>query len=262
MSSDYTNTNTSYFVFPKYLIDNTRTDVLTWRYRLIGRTNMTNEQTSAAQPVPAYVAVPDTGAGPGVLVLHAWWGLNEVFKQLCDRLAGEGLSVAAPDLYGDGRVASTIAQAQQQVDQTDDAIVQQQAIDALAYLRAHPAVRGDKIGVIGFSFGAAWALLLSATLPDQIGAVVVFYGAYAIDFGNANAAYLGHFAPGDPWEPDEGVRELEDQIHAAGRDVTFHTYPGTEHWFFEADRPEYNAEAAQLAWERTVAFLRERLTTA
>lgn len=223
---------------------------------------MTNEQTSAAQRVPAYVAAPQGGVGPGVLVLHAWWGLNDFFTQLCDRLAGEGFVAVAPDLYGDGRVVSTIKEAQQQVDQADDAIVQQQAIDALAYLRAHPAVRGDKIGVSGFSFGAAWALLLSATLPDQIGAVVVFYGTYAIDFDNANAAYLGHFAPGDPWEPDEGVRELEDQLRTAGRDVAFHTYPGTAHWFFEADRPEYNAHAAQLAWARTVAFLRERLTTA
>lgn len=222
---------------------------------------MPYEQSSAAQAVPAYVAVPDAGAGPGVVVLHAWWGLNDFVKQLCDRLTGEGFVVAAPDLYGDGRVASTIAQAQKFVEQEDSTIVTAQARGAIEYLRAHPAVHGKTIGVIGLSFGAAYALLLSTTLPDQIGAVVVFYGAYAIDFGNATAAYLGHFAPGDPLEPDEGVQLLENALHSAGRDVTFHTYPDTAHWFFENNRPEYNPEAAQLAWERTLAFLRERLAS-
>ena len=61
------------------------------------------------------------------------------------------------------------------------------------------------------------------------------------------------------FEPLEAVRALEEKIRAAGREVTFHVYPGTGHWFVEPNRPEYDAEAADLVWERTLAFLKARL---
>lgn len=219
------------------------------------------EQTSAAQPVPAYVAVPEAGAGPGVLVLHAWWGLNNLFKQLCDRLAAEGFVAAAPDLYG-GKTATTLDEAQQLIQAMDGAAAAQRVGEAVTFLRNHPAVRGPGLGVIGFSMGGAWALLTSTDYPDDITAVVVFYGNGAAEFDKARAAYLGHYAENDEWEPAEDVQFLEHALHNAGRDVTFHTYPSTAHWFFENNRPEYNPKAAQLAWERTLAFLREHLTTA
>jgi carboxymethylenebutenolidase len=85
--------------------------------------------------------------------------------------------------------------------------------------------------------------------------VVVFYSTGAADFSAARAAYLGHFAENDEWEPEEDVRQLEAGIRAAGRDIAFYTYPGTQHWFFEPNRPEYNPQAAALAWQRTVDFL-------
>jgi carboxymethylenebutenolidase len=222
---------------------------------------MTNEQPSTAQPVPAHVAVPDAGAGPGVLVLHAWWGLNDFFKQFCDRLAAEGFVAVAPDLYG-GKTATTIDEAQQLIQAMDGAAAEQRVNEAIAFLHNHPAARGSGLGVIGFSMGGAWALLTSTQRPDDIAAVVLFYASDAADFAQARAAYLGHYAEHDEWEPDEGIQFLENALRSAGRDVTFHTYPGTAHWFFENNRPEYNAEAAQLAWERTLAFLRERLITA
>ena len=71
---------------------------------------------------------------------------------------------------------------------------------------------------------------------------------------------MGHLAEGDEWEPDEGVKRLESQLQAAGREVAFYFYKGVGHWFMEDNRPDvYNAEAAQLAWERTVRFLHEKL---
>jgi len=70
------------------------------------------------KPTPAYLAVPASGNGPGVLVLHAWWGLNPFFKSFCDRLAGQGFVALAPDLYG-GKVAQTIPEAQLLMAQTD-----------------------------------------------------------------------------------------------------------------------------------------------
>jgi carboxymethylenebutenolidase len=87
--------------------------------------------------------------------------------------------------------------------------------------------------------------------------VVLFYGVGPADFNRSKARYLGHFAANDPYEPPENVAWLEDALKTAGRPLTFYTYPDTGHWFFEPDREDaYDQPAAQLAWERTLAFLK------
>ena len=206
-----------------------------------------------------YVAVPSDGrVGPGVLVLHAWWGLNQTFRGVCDRLAEAGFVALAPDLYGDGAIATTVADAEARVGSADRAAMGARAAASLDELLAHPAVIGRQVGVIGFSLGAMWALHLSQRRPE-IAAATVFYGSMNDDYAASHAAYLGHFAPGDDWEPDEEVAAMEASIRRGGRDITAYRYPGTSHWFFEPDRPEYDAAPAELAWTRTIAFLREQL---
>ena len=209
----------------------------------------------------AYLAVPDSGSGPGVLVLHAWWGLTPVFTDVCDRLAAAGFVALAPSLYAGDATATTIAEAETLRDTHDEAAeAEPVARAAVEQLLGLPEVIGTQIGVLGFSLGAYWALHLSQVRPDDVGAVVVFYGTDDGDYRKARAAYLGHFAEHDEFEPLEAVRALEGRISAAGRDVTFHVYPGTGHWFFEPNQPEaYDAPAAELAWERTLAFLNERV---
>jgi carboxymethylenebutenolidase len=206
-----------------------------------------------------YLAAPE-GGGPGVLVLHAWWGLNDIFKSVCDRLAAEGYVAFAPDLF-QGRVASTIHEAKKLVEIADSEWSEfigeaaDEAVDVLLHRSQSP-----RIGVIGFSFGAAWASVLAAMRPANVVAVVLFYGAYAPDLTPATAAFLGHFAENDPYEPRVGMDELQSALKAVGRPATFYVYEGTGHWFFEPDRRDaYNPEAAQLAWERTLAFLAEQL---
>jgi carboxymethylenebutenolidase len=89
--------------------------------------------------------------------------------------------------------------------------------------------------------------------------VVLFYGTGGGDFSSSKAAYLGHFAENDEYEPQANVDELEASLKSAGRPVTFHRYSGAGHWFFEPDRPQaYHPAAASLAWDRTLAFLRSR----
>jgi carboxymethylenebutenolidase len=205
-----------------------------------------------------YLAIPERGQGPGVLVLHAWWGLKPFFTAVCDRLAAEGFVALAPDLY-QGRTAATIEEAQALLEQRDFELMQATATGALAYLRGHPATRGPAAGALGFSMGGAWAIFLASLAPEEIAAAVIFYGSESANFGAARAAYLGHFAKEDEWEPLDGVRQMEADMRAAGREVTFHIYPGVAHWFFEADRPEYHAEVAELAWRRTLDFLNQHL---
>lgn len=207
-----------------------------------------------------YVALPPAGRGPGVLVLHAWWGLNPFMRALCDQLAQAGFVAAAPDLYGSGQTAQTIEEAKHLVETYEGAKTETIALAAADFLSQHPAVTGPAIGAIGFSFGAAWALVLSQARPEAVRAVALFYGTYVVNFDQARAAYLGHFAPDDEWEPRESIEEMEQAMRAAGREATIHFYPGAGHWFFEADRPEhYQPEAADLAWQRTLAFLSETL---
>jgi carboxymethylenebutenolidase len=89
--------------------------------------------------------------------------------------------------------------------------------------------------------------------------VVVFYGAGEGDFNQAQASYLAHFCEEDEWEPIEWVEKMEADMRSAGREATFHYYSGVKHWFFEADRLEHDSAAAELAWERTLEFLKEQL---
>jgi carboxymethylenebutenolidase len=205
-----------------------------------------------------YLAVPPTGTGPGVLVLHAWWGLNDTIKTFCTRLAESGFVVFAPDLYH-GKVADTIPDAETLGKALDANHLQARAeiVEATRFL-SERADRG--LAVIGFSLGAYYALDLSAADPEHIRSVVVFYGTGADDFTNSQADYLGHFAETDEFEPQSNVDHLEESLKRAGRPVTFYRYSGTGHWFFEPDRPEsYNQVAASLAWDRTLAFLKRPL---
>jgi carboxymethylenebutenolidase len=213
--------------------------------------------------VLGYLALPKGGEGPGVLVLHAWWGLNDFFKQVCERLAQAGFVALAPDLYH-GKIATTIEEAMQirMVIEQDPEWGFADVNGAVTFLRQHPAVQqGQGIGCIGFSMGVWYAFATSHHRPADIAAAVAFYGDAdpAADYFVAKASYLGHFAEQDEWVPDELVDPLETALRAAGREATFYRYQGVKHWFMEENRPEYNAEVARIAWERTIQFLHQRL---
>ena len=206
------------------------------------------------KPVNAYLAAPTTG-GPGVLVLHAWWGLKPFFKQLCDRLAEQGFVALAPDLR-EGQIAETIEAAKELMQKSDGEFVGDIVMAAKDHLLT---LTKNKIGVMGFSMGAAWSMVVAAHDPDNIAATVLFYGAEGVDFGKVKSKILGHFSESDEWEPIDGVRALEADMKAAQVDATLHFYPNVDHWFVESDRPEYDASAASLAWERTFEFLKKNL---
>ena len=204
-----------------------------------------------------FLAVPPKGTGPGVLVLHAWWGLNDTIKAFCTRLAEAGFVAFAPDLYH-GKVADTIPNAEALVKALNANYLQANAevAEATLFLDERVGAGSHGLAVIGFSLGASYALDLAAADPEHIRAVALFYGTGGGDFSKSRAAYLGHFAENDPFEPPSGVDELEEALRQAGRPVTFYRYSGTGHWFFEPDRSDaYNREAAFLAWERTLTFL-------
>jgi carboxymethylenebutenolidase len=206
-----------------------------------------------------YLVLPEGYAsGPGVLVLHAWWGLTPFFKQLCDRLADEGFVALAPDLYG-GRTTDQPDQARALLAETDMDAAVHLVRSSVYTLRSLPATPNAPVGVIGFSMGASWALWLASRVADQVGATVVFYGSQNIDMAPARSPFLGHFAETDQLVAEDELTLLEAELRLLDKDVTFYRYPETEHWFFEADQPAYHEPSAALAWERTVAFLHQHL---
>jgi len=204
-------------------------------------------------------SMPSQRAEAGVVVLHPWWGLNDDVIAFADRLAGAGFAAVAPDLYDGAEPATTIegAEALQETLNEDAAdALALGAVDALGEAIGDPSVR---LATIGFSMGGAWAMWLPSLRPE-ISASVVYYGSMTgPSLTRARGPVLGHFPETDAYEPEENIAEFERQLRAAGRDVELHRYPGTGHWFAEPSRDAYDAAAADLAFERTVAFLRGHL---
>jgi carboxymethylenebutenolidase len=204
-----------------------------------------------------YVAGDIRAGAPGVAVLHPWWGLNDDVIAYADRLAADGYAVVAPDMFA-GQVATEIDDADRLSSGMSQALgeaITLAAVDTLAERLGPDA----GLAVLGFSFGAAWAIW-APTQRDRLVATVVYYGTWVGSvLGQAKTPVLGHFAEVDPYETAETVTEFEQGLRDAGREVTIHRYPATGHWFAEPSRAAYRPDAAELAFERTVAFLGKSL---
>jgi carboxymethylenebutenolidase len=202
----------------------------------------------------AFLVNPRGGEkGPGVLLLHSWWGLTEEIKDLAERLADEGYTVIAPDLLGGQRPATA------EEGEAALAALSPDDLSGLVLSSAHAvrSVARDKtapIGVVGLSMGGSMALWLSARLPESVAAVVTFYGAQSIDFDDATARYLGHFGDEDHMVSEEDRVVTESFIRLGENETDFHVYQGAGHWFFEHGE-HHDPEAAEVAWSRTVEFL-------
>ena len=180
-------------------------------------------------------------------------------KSICTRLAESGFAAFAPDLYH-GKLADNIADAESLSDELDTYHAKADIADAATFLIEQAGLTNRSLAVFGFSLGAYFALDLSVADPGHIRSVIIFYGTRAGDYSNSRAAFLGHFAETDQFEPQSDVDELQAALSHAGRPVNFYHYPGTGHWFFESDRSQtFNQPAADLAWDRTLAFLRDSL---
>ncbi len=220
------------------------------------------EFASNGTTTPGYLSIPAAGPGPGVVVIQEWWGLVDHIKSVADRLAAEGFTALAPDLYH-GRAVG--------LDEPDEAGKAAMALDvaragrdmtgAVDHLVASAEARGAAVGAIGFCMGGGLAVRL-ATLRESVAACVDFYGIpdAAAELSRIRARVLGHFADHDDYASPAAAQLFGQRLQAAGVAHEFHTYPQTQHAFFNDDRPSvYSAAAAQLSWERTLAFLREVL---
>jgi carboxymethylenebutenolidase len=211
-----------------------------------------------------YLATPESGSGPGVIVIQEWWGLNDQIKSVAERLATEGFVALAPDLYR-GAHASEPDEAAKIMMSLNLERATKDLSGAVDFLAAHDAVAGDGVGVIGFCMGGGVALWLATLRPDQVKAVVPFYGiipweAAQPDYSKLAAVVQGHYAENDDFANPESVRALDAQLKGLGKQAEFFEYPGTEHAFTNDQRPEvFVPDATALAYDRAFAFLHEQL---
>jgi carboxymethylenebutenolidase len=211
-----------------------------------------------------YLALPESGAkGAGLIVIQEWWGLVPHIKNVADRFAAEGFVALAPDLYH-GRSTASPDEAGKMMMALNIEQTEKDLRGAIEYLLAHERVEGDTVGTIGFCMGGALSLY-AASKNEQVGACVVFYGVHPKikpDLENLHAPVLGFYAERDNFATPALARELEAKLKSLDKLVETHIYADTDHAFFNDDRPEvFNASAAAAAWQRTVSFLREHLTT-
>lgn len=229
------------------------------RERLLSpKGSMTHRDIKTPSPAgEPYFAVPKEGGGPGVVVLHSWWGLTDGVRSICDRLAKEGFVAAAPDLYR-GRIARTAAEARKLRSAPRTEPMWRTITSAIEKLRTHHAVSEGPLGAVGLSMGGHWALWFASRADSPITATVVFYAARASDFARGPASsFQVHLADHDEFVSKAAVQKMQRAFASAGRDAETYFYPGTHHWFFEPGRPEHDAKEAALAWTRMLAFLRK-----
>jgi carboxymethylenebutenolidase len=212
---------------------------------------------------PGYLAVPESGKGPGVIVLQEWWGLDDSVKRIVDRFAEEGFVALAPDLYR-GETTDQPSEAEQKMMAMSMDQAEKDMRGAVDYITEQEAYDGSGVGSVGFCLGgglAVWA----ATANPKVDAVVTYY--YVMphgkpDFTKVDAPVLGHFGTNDDFVPVEDAKALEKELTDAGADAKFEFYEGAGH-AFAGDHNRigtYDEGKAKEAWGKTIDFLKSHLS--
>ncbi|MCP5055194.1 MAG: dienelactone hydrolase family protein [bacterium] len=223
------------------------------------------------------LVLPEGGPNPGVVMIPDVWGLSDLYERLAGRLAEAGFAVLIIDPYrktGGRGEFSDPAGAMAFIRELSDPLVietVQEGIDALA---AHPAVAGQKVGVVGFCMGGMYALHAACSCTG-LSAAAPFYGMIRNESGldpqkkprapidalhALSCPVLGQYGEEDALIPVQDVRDLETALAGSAHGGSVHLYPGAGHAFLNDTREEmYRPEQAAEAWGRLVPFLRERL---
>jgi carboxymethylenebutenolidase len=228
------------------------------------------EHTSVPSPsgsgqIRGYLARPANAGNaklPAILVIHENRGLNPHIEDIARRLALDGFMAFAPDaLTPVGGYPGDEDKARAAFATLDQAKTLQDFLAAAAWLRSRPDANG-KLGAVGFCWGGGMVHTLATRLPD-LNAAVPFYGNTPApsEAAKVKAPMLVHLAGTDE-RINAAWPAYEAALKSAGVKFTVHQYAGTQHGFNNDTTPRYDAAAARLAWERTVAFFKANLPSA
>ena len=209
--------------------------------------------------VKGYLARPDDGGKhPGLILIHEWWGLNDNIRGTAKKFADLGYVALAVDLY-DGKYGGTRDEAKKLATgvrkNVDEAF--RNLKSAVSYLKNHSSVDSERLASIGWCFGGGWSYQIA---KNNLGtkASIIYYGRFnpKDDLGKMRAVILGHFGENDRGIKVDTVHEFQAKLKTLSGDHEVYIYENAGHAFANETGDRYNKEAAELAWKRTVAFLK------
>ncbi|MGB7084697.1 MAG: dienelactone hydrolase family protein [Phormidesmis sp.] len=215
--------------------------------------------TVEGQSITGYLAQPEGTTAddtlPAILTIHEWWGLNDNIKAMTRRLAGEGYTVLAVDLYN-GQVATEPDQAKDLMRSVMDSPggAQENITQAAQFLTEEYSA--SKIGSIGWCFGGNWSLRTGLLLPN-LDAMAIYYGQLILApeaLDGLDMPIIGFFGEDDSSIAVEDVENFESMLEGMGKTADINLYPGVGHAFANPSGQNYDAAAAEDAWAKTTAF--------
>ena len=210
-----------------------------------------------------FLAMPGDAAEPlpGIIVIHEWWGLNDDIKSLTRRLAAEGYVALAVDFYG-GSTADTPEKAQKLMAAvvSDPDAARANLKQAYDYLEKYALA--PRIGSIGWALGGGWSLQTALMLPDDLDAMVMYYGEIVgseLELATLSMPMLGFFGGLDESIPVKDVQKFRQTLFKLGKPVEILIYPNAKREFASPSDPNYDEQAANDSWQKTLAFFAENL---
>jgi carboxymethylenebutenolidase len=229
-------------------------------------TTQTVEFASNGGTAGGYLALPESGSGPGVVVVQEWWGLDPSIKIMVDRLAEAGFVALAPDLYhGELAAHDEMDKAGHLMQSLPPDRAARDMSGAVDYLAANDAVTSESLGVMGFCMGGMLTFLLAAGRGDKISAAVPFYGFPGPDsepdWSGLTAVVRGHMAENDDFFTPEGAQALEKKLVGLGKDVQLTVHPGSGHAFMNPMDAlgTHDPDLAARCWAEATSFLHSQL---
>jgi len=212
--------------------------------------------------IGGFLATPEKpGRYPGLIVVHEWYGLNDWVKEQTVKLASEGFVALAVDLYR-GKVAADAGEAHELSRGLPDDRAVLDLMAGIVYLTTRNDVDHTRVGTIGWCMGGGYAVQLAMHVP-RLGACVVNYGALPTDpndLQNIGAPFLGNFGADDRGITPADVQAFQKSMETLGRKVDIKIYDGAGHGFENPNNKDgYRPQAAEDAWNRTIAFLNKSL---
>jgi carboxymethylenebutenolidase len=198
---------------------------------------------------------------PAIIVIHEWWGLNEGVRAMADRLAGEGYIVLAVDLYG-GKIAATPADARSLMLSVVENREFAESNIRQAYDWLQSTAGAPRIGSLGWCFGGGWSLNTALLFPNDLDAAVIYYGQVVEDeavLEPLNVPILGLFAAEDRGIKVESVHAFATALENLGKNFEVEIFPNVGHAFANPTGDNYDATAAEAAWNMALSFLRLHL---
>ncbi|MFE4107096.1 dienelactone hydrolase family protein [Almyronema epifaneia] len=213
--------------------------------------------------ITGYLAKPENAESglPALIAIHEWWGLNDNIRAVTERLAGEGYTVLAVDLYNNW-LAETATAARELM----QSVMNNPESAAANLTQAYNYLINDQsaaaVGAIGWCFGGGWSLQTGLLLPEQLDALAIYYGRLVTDADQLAALQMpiiGFFGAQDQAIPVDQVRAFESALQSLDKPAEIYIYEEAGHAFANPSGERYVPEAAADAWTKTTEFFARHL---